>query len=106
MKLGKKLIRILIKLYQGHCRRVVTVGGTHRMDLMQNMDETRMCIVPNTVRIICSRVGEMYQTIGSRSRGGRRGKTGGGGGGVTICRRSCTASRKRGRSEKTSNSHK
>ena len=27
MKLGKKLIRILIKLYQGHCRRVVTVGG-------------------------------------------------------------------------------
>ena len=26
MKLGNKLIRALIKLYQGHCRMVVTVG--------------------------------------------------------------------------------
>ena len=59
-------------------------GGTHIIDSMQNRDETRMCIVPNTVRTTCSRVGEMYQTIRSRSRDWRRGKNWGGGGGLLF----------------------
>ena len=64
MKLGKKLIRVRIKVYQGHCRRVVTVGGggggANRMDFMQNTDETKMCLITNTIHTICSRVGDMY----------------------------------------------
>ena len=103
MKLGKKLIRILIKLYQGHCRRVLTVGGLTEWILCKIGMKQGCVLSPILFALFVAELEKCIKQLGVGAGIGGGEKLGGG---VTICRRSCTASRKRGRSEKISNSHK